>query len=106
MWLSSVRKNWSEGTLAKKKLQEIEKDNAIETRAREIKDEVFNGIVNRHNTVFPIHAEMAVTVSSLKKNYGYEENEQVLKQVLEILYQEGKLRYEQNQNEYLHHHRY
>ena len=109
MWLTEFRNKWHEGTKAKHeaveakyRLDNLMKQQSLETRAKEIKDEVFNGIEVRHKTDFPYHLEMAVTVAALQTNYNFKENEQVLGQVLQMLFDEGRLSYDQNENQFIH----
>ena len=75
---------------------------AIGARALEIKDRVFSDIEKKHKSGFYIHAYMPVTPLDLKNVYNYREDEQVLKRVLEILCEEGRLTYDTSRNAYVH----
>lgn len=107
--LADANKAWNNATKAKHEANEakLRLDNLInqkniESTAKELKNKVFADIENRHRTLFPYHAEMGVSVSSLKEKMGYKEDEFLLEQVLSMLYREGKLTFDQTENQYVH----
>lgn len=106
--LADANKAWGEADKAKYEAKEVKlrldksiRQQAVESKVKQMKDEIFTAIENRHKTCSPYFTEMGVTVDSLMDNYGYKDPD-ILKQVLQILFEEGKLRYDQNQNQFVH----